>query len=45
MCTSLPGPASTPHLKGSLEYRGQPRTNIFHHPEELLRDDSDDDIP
>ena len=29
-----------PHLD-----RGQPRTNIFHHPEKLLRADEDDDEP
>jgi hypothetical protein len=29
-----------PHLD-----RGQPRTNTFHHPEKLLRDDEDDDEP
>jgi hypothetical protein len=29
-----------PHLD-----RGQPRTNIFHHPEKLLRNDDDDDVP
>ena len=29
-----------PHLD-----RGQPRTNTFHHPEKLLRDEDDDDNP
>jgi hypothetical protein len=29
-----------PHLD-----RGQPRINRFHHPEKLLRDDEDDDVP
>jgi hypothetical protein len=29
-----------PHLD-----HGQPRTNTFHHPEKLLRDDEDDDAP
>jgi hypothetical protein len=29
-----------PHLD-----RGQPRINTFHHPEKLLRDDEDDDVP
>jgi hypothetical protein len=27
-----------------LDY-GQPRTNTFHHPEKLLRDDADEDDP
>jgi hypothetical protein len=29
-----------PHLD-----HGQPRVNTFHHPEKLLRDDEDDDVP
>jgi hypothetical protein len=25
--------------------RGQPRVNTFHHPEKLLRDDADGELP
>jgi hypothetical protein len=40
------------HNNGSTEWippphldRGQPRTNTFHHPEKLLRDDEEEDDP
>ncbi len=35
---TLPPQAGEPH-------GGQPRTNLYHHPEKLLRDGDDDDVP